>query len=60
MCWTATTRSDEIGGLGRCSHQPGRKVATSDRLSSWPPLSVDPIERLPRTHEMAVKSPAVL
>jgi hypothetical protein len=42
-----------VRGTGRCSQQPGKKAATSHRLSSYRPRSVTSVECQPRSREMA-------
>jgi hypothetical protein len=46
--------------MGRCFHQPGKKVTISHRLSGDPPLSVNPVECLSRSHHMAENIPGGL
>jgi hypothetical protein len=49
-----------VRGWVRCCHQPGNKAATSQRLFSYPPLSVKPVECLPRSYDIVENVPAVL
>jgi len=45
---------------GQMFPSTGKKVATSHRMSSYPLLSVHPVERLPRSHDLAENVPSGL